>query len=88
MQLKPITAIIVLSLLVASLSTAGCMSNTSSPSSTPTSQVKQYADAWHTSIQNGLGPNETLTVWKEKENGSDTVRLQWTVVNSTTSGFD
>jgi hypothetical protein len=88
MQLKPITAIIVLFLVVASLSTAGCMSNTSSPSSTPTSQVKQYADAWHKSIQDGLGPNETLTVWKEKENGSDTVRLQWTVVNSTTSGFD
>jgi hypothetical protein len=63
------------------------MSNTTLSSSTPTSQVKQYADAWHKSIKDGLGPNETLTVWKEKENGSETIRLQWTVVNSTTSGF-
>ena len=88
MQFKPITAIIVLFLVVASLSVAGCtvgLPGTSSP--TPTSQVKQYADAWHSNIQDKLGPNETLTVWKEKENGSDTVRLQWTVVNSTTSGF-
>jgi len=88
MQLKSITVIIVLLLVVASLSVAGCtvgLPGTSSP--TPTSQVKQYADAWHSNIQDKLGPNETLTVWKEKENGSDTVRLQWTVVNSTTSGF-
>ena len=86
--MKPITVIAVLLLVVASLSVAGCtvgLPGTSSP--TPTSQVKQYADAWHKSIQDGLGPNETLTVWKEKENGSDTVRLQWIVVNSTTSGF-
>jgi hypothetical protein len=86
--MKKITAIIVLLLVVVSLSVAGCTTNPSNTlSPTPALQVTQYADAWHKSIQDGLGPNETLTVWKEKENGSDTVRLQWTVVNSTTSGL-
>jgi len=88
MQFKPITAIVVLLIVVASLLVAGCINNSSNtPSTSPASQVKQYADAWHESIQNGLGPNETLTTWKERENGTDAIRLQWTVVNSTSSGL-
>jgi len=85
MQLKPITAIVVLLLVLPSLSVAGC--TVSNPLTGQVPQVQQYADAFHKNQQDQLGPNENITVWKQNENGSNAMRLQWTVVNSTTSGF-
>lgn len=78
-MVKKLVAMIVAMVLTAVVFSAGCTNNISL--SNPT--ASQYADAYHTNIQNKLGANENLTVWRQAENGSDAMSIGWTVVNST-----
>jgi len=86
MQLKPITAIIVLSLVVASLLVSGCTFPAApSPNNTQTdTQLRGFTDAFHENVQKNVGPNETLRTWNETTQGTDVMRVRYSIFNSTT----
>jgi hypothetical protein len=87
MQLKPITAIIVLLLVVVSLSVAGC--TVSLPSNIPfvsQSHVQALVNAWHDNVNNDSDPHMTLRSWQDTSQGSDSSRVRYTEYNSS-SGY-
>jgi len=86
MQLKSITAIIVLSLVVASLLVSGCTSSTTS--SGGQNQAMAYATAFvNDNIKGSLGVNETIVSSSVVENGTDGARLTVSTVNTTRDAF-
>jgi len=97
MQLKPITAIAVLLLVVASLLVAGCTtsttSNTNQTPSASTATARDYAQNYLNVTISSLSKNETLANQKIVDNGTDTVMLSYAITNKTsqpilyTNGF-
>jgi hypothetical protein len=89
--LKLIAAIIVLSLVVASLLVAGCTTSTQNTTNTTTSgqtsQVKAFSEALLNNVKKNLGPNETMVSSKIVENGTDSMRVTYTVANTTPQGL-
>jgi hypothetical protein len=82
MQLKPITAIAVLLLVVASLLIAGCTSSTTSSSGQ--NQATAYATAYvNDNIKNSLGVNDTIISTSVVENGTDGAILTVLTANTT-----
>jgi esterase/lipase superfamily enzyme len=93
MQLKPITAIIVLFLVVASLLVAGCTNPIQQVQNavTPQNKAVDYANAFvNYTKNNNTDPNVTFTSVKVSENGTDQARISITSVNTTknTSSLD
>jgi hypothetical protein len=79
--MKTAVALGVLAILLVSI--AGCTSTTNQLTSGQALQVRDYADAFHKRIEAHLGPKETITTWNDTSNGTNAMRLQWTVDNST-----
>lgn len=89
--MKPITAIIVLLLVVVSLLVSGCTTSTQNTTNTTTSsqtsQVKAFSEALLNNVKKNLGPNETMVSSKIVENGTDSMRVTYTVANATPQGL-
>ena len=86
MQLKPITAIIVLSLVVASLLVTGCTNPIQQVQNavTPQNKAVDYANAFvNYTKNNNTDSNVTFTSVKVSENGTDQARISITSVNTT-----
>ena len=86
MKLKPITAIIVLSLVVASLLVAGCTNPIQQVQNavTPQNKAVDYANAFvNYTKNNNTDLNVTFTSVKVSENGTDQARISITSVNTT-----
>jgi hypothetical protein len=81
MQLKPITAIAVLLLLVASLSVAGCTTTNNTDTSTTTQHdtlLENYLAAFKTRSLAALGSNYTTKAWEVTWINSTSARLEYT----------
>jgi hypothetical protein len=78
---KTAVALGVLAILLVSI--AGCTSTTNQLTSGQALQVRDYADAFHNRVEAHLGPKETITTRNDTSNGTNAMRLQWTVDNST-----
>ena len=97
MQFKPVTAIAVLLLVVASLLVSGCTtsttSNTNQTPSASTATARDYAQNYLNVTISSLSKNETLANQKIVDNGTDTVMLSYAITNKTsqpilyTNGF-
>jgi len=89
MQLKPITAITVLLLVVASLSVAGCTSNTTSntnqtPSATSSTTTHDaFLEKYITADKNDTSNYGNLTSWKVTWINGTSARVEWMTVNKT-----
>jgi hypothetical protein len=89
MQLKPITVIIVLSLVVASLLVAGCTNNNnnnqtpSASTATHDAFLEKYLAAYKNVTHSNK--NQSYKVWELTWTNSTSARLQYTFLNTTTN---
>lgn len=86
--MKPIIlAVHIIAIVALIIGTYGFTSLFNSPTATPTatsgqaSQVQQYADAFHNFTLSARGPNESISGWQQRMNGSNAMVIKWADTN-------